>query len=170
MPMEPRDRKLPEDRRELFRRPMGRDLGENELIILDNGSKLVTVGDVVSLVVRKHGIVPFLSIYDGRTERHEMTEFSSLVKESGWEEIEVRNPPKMITAELIEAVKNAFEGKTHIIKVDGEEDLAAVACMVLAPCGTNIVYGWPGKGMKLVTTDEQVRKEAETLIEMMEEL
>ena len=48
MPMEPRDRKLPEDRRELFRRPMGRDLGENELIILDNGSKLVTVGDVVS--------------------------------------------------------------------------------------------------------------------------
>jgi hypothetical protein len=42
--------------------------------------------------------------------------------------------------------------------------------MVLAPYGTNIVYGWPGKGMKLVTTDEQVRKEAELLIEMMEEL
>jgi len=168
--MELRDRKLPEDRRELFRKPIGRDLGENELIILDKGSKLITVGDVVSLVVRKHGIVPFLSIYDGRTERHEMTEFSSLVKDSGWDEIEVRNPPKMITAELIEAVKNAFEGDIHIIKVDGEEDLATVACMALAPYGTNIVYGWPGKGMKLVTTDEHVRKEAELLIEMMEEL
>ncbi|HKM09338.1 MAG TPA: DUF359 domain-containing protein [Candidatus Methanomethylophilaceae archaeon] len=168
--MEFRDRLLPEDKRNLFKRPIGRDLKENELIKLDKGSKLVTVGDVVSLVARNHGIVPFLSIYDGKTERHDMTEFSSLVEEHGWEEVEVRNPPKMITSELIEAVKNAFEGKVHIIKVVGEEDLATVACMFLAPYGTNIVYGWPGRGMMLVTTDENVRKEAETLINMMEEL
>lgn len=168
--MTPRDRKLPDNRRDLFKRPIGCDLEENEIIKLDKGSKLVTVGDVVSLVVRKHGIVPFLSIYDGMTERHEMTEFSNLVKKSGWEEIEVKNPPKMITAELIEAVKNAFKGNTHIIKVDGEEDLATIVCMAFAPYGTNIIYGWPGKGMKLVTTNELIRKEAETLIEMMEEL
>ncbi len=168
--MEFRDRILSDDKREVFKKPIGRDFKEEELIQLDKGSKLVTVGDVVSLVVRKHGVVPFLSIYDGMTERHEMTEFSSMVEENHWDLIEVRNPPKMITAELLEAVKNAFEGKTHIIKVIGEEDLATVACMVLAPYGTHIVYGWPGKGMKLVTTDELVRKEAKTLIEMMEEL
>lgn len=168
--MTPRDRKLPDDRRYLFKRSIGRDLEEEEIIKLDKGSKLVTVGDVVSLVVRKYGVVPFLSIYDGMTERHEMTEFSNLVKNNGWEEIKVRNPPKMITAELIEAVKNAFKGNTHIIKVEGEEDLATIVCMAFAPYDTNIIYGWPGKGMKLVTTNELVRKEAEMLIEMMEEL
>ena len=168
--MEFRDRILPEDKRDVFKKPIGRDFKEEEIIKLDKGSKLVTVGDVVSLVVRKHGVVPFLSIYDGMTERHRMTEFSSMVEENRWDLIEVRNPPKMITAELLEAVKNAFEGKTHIIKVEGEEDLATVACMALAPYGTNIVYGWPGKGMKLVTTSEPVRNEAITLIEMMEEL
>ena len=168
--MEFRDRILPEDKRDVFKKPIGRDFKEEEIIKLDKGSKLVTVGDVVSLVVRKHGVVPFLSIYDGMTERHRMTEFSSMVEENRWDLIEVRNPPKMITAELLEAVKNAFEGKTHIIKVEGEEDLATVACMALAPYGTNIEYGWPGKGMKLVTTSEPVRNEAITLIEMMEEL
>ena len=76
----------------------------------------------------------------------------------------------MITAELVEAVKNAFEGDVHLIRVDGEEDLATVVCMLLAPLGTNIVYGWPGKGMMLVTTDEDIRKEAEALMNMMEEL
>lgn len=165
-----RDRILPDDKRELFKKPIGRDFKEEEIIKLDKGSKLVTVGDVVSLVVRRHGVTPFLSIYDGMTERHEMTDFSSMVEENLWDVIEVRNPPKMITAELVEAVKNAFEGKTHIIKVEGEEDLATVVCMILAPYGTNIVYGWPGKGMKLVTTNELVRKEAKILIETMEEL
>lgn len=168
--MEFRDRILPDDKREEFKKPIGRDFKEEEIIKLDKGSKLITVGDVVSLVVRKHGVVPFLSIYDGMTERHEMTEFSSMVEENRWDVTEVRNPPKMITAELIEAVKNAFEGKTRIIKVEGEEDLATIACIVLAPIGTHIVYGWPGKGMKLVTTDELIRKEAEILISMMEEL
>lgn len=164
------DRLLPEDKREVFGRPIGRPLAESELIKLDKGSKLITVGDVVSLVVRKHGIVPFLSIYDGKTERHTMTEFSSTVEEKGWDAISVRNPPKMITAELVEAVKNAFEGDVRLIRVDGEEDLATVVCMLLAPSGTNIVYGWPGKGMMLVTTDEDIRKEAEALMNMMEEL
>lgn len=163
------DRLLPEDKRELFGRPIGRPLDESELNGLKD-SKLVTVGDVVSLVVRKHGIVPFLSVYDGKTERHAMTEFSSMVEENGWDAVSVRNPPKMITAELVEAVKNAFEGGVRLIKVDGEEDLATVVCMLLAPLGTDIVYGWPGKGMMLVTTDGNIRKEAETLMEMMEEL
>ncbi|MCL1811228.1 MAG: GTP-dependent dephospho-CoA kinase family protein [Methanomassiliicoccaceae archaeon] len=163
-------RKVPEKNRELFKEPLGRDLKEAELNVIDKMSKMITVGDVVSLTAIKHGIVPDLSIYDGMTERREMTEFATLVKNEGWEEIAVKNEAGMITAELIAAIRNALNGNKEIIRVEGEEDLAVIPCILLSPEGTNIIYGWPGKGMKLVVTDESIRKKARYLMEMTEEL
>jgi uncharacterized protein (UPF0218 family) len=128
------------------------------------------VGDVVSLTAVKQGVVPDLSIYDGMTERKEMTEFATLVRDEGWEETVVRNEAGTITAELIAAIRNALNGKNEIIRVEGEEDLAVIPCILLSPEGTNIIYGWPGKGMKLVVTDENIRKKAQYLMEMTEEL
>jgi len=168
--MEPVSRKVPEKNREFFKEPLGRDIKEEELNVIDGRSKMITVGDVVSLTVMKRGIVPDLSIYDGMTERREMTEFASFVKNKGWEETVVRNEAGTITAELIAAVRNALNGKKEIIRVEGEEDLAVIPCILLSPEGTNIIYGWPGKGMKLIATDENIRKKALRLMEMTEEL
>jgi len=168
--MESVSRKVPEKNRELFKEPLGRDLEEKELTVIDKRSKMITVGDVVSLTVVKHGIIPDLSIYDGMTERKEMTEFAVLVKNKGWEETAVRNEAGTITAELIAAIKNALNGKNEIIRVEGEEDLAVVPCILLSPMGTNIIYGWPGKGMKLIVTDEEIQKKAQYLMEMTEGL
>ncbi|MDR1954730.1 MAG: GTP-dependent dephospho-CoA kinase family protein [Candidatus Methanoplasma sp.] len=168
--MEPVSKKVPEKSREFFKEPLGRDLKEEELTVIDRRSKMITVGDVVSLTAVKYGVTPDLSIYDGMTERREMTEFASLVKEKGWKETVVKNEAGMITAGLITAIKNALNGKNEIIRVDGEEDLATIPCILLSPEGTNIIYGWPGKGMMLVVTDEKIRKKAQTLMEMTEEL
>jgi uncharacterized protein (UPF0218 family) len=168
--METISRKVPEKSRELFKEPLGRDLSEEELKVIDRRSKMITVGDVVSLTVVKQGIVPDLSIYDGMTERREMTEFASFVKNKGLEETVVRNEAGTITAELTAAIRNALNGKEEIIRVEGEEDLATIPCILLSPDGTNIIYGWPGKGMKLIVTDEETRKKAQYLMEMTEEL
>ena len=168
--MESVSRRVPEKNRELFKEPLGRDLQEKELTVIDKRSKMITVGDVVSLTAVKHGIIPDLSIYDGMTERKEMTEFAVLVKSRGWEETVVRNEAGTITAELITAVKNALNGKNEIVRVDGEEDLAVIPCILLSPIGTNIIYGWPGKGMMLIVTDESIRKKAQYLMERTEGL
>jgi uncharacterized protein (UPF0218 family) len=168
--MEAVSRKVPEKSREFFKEPLGTDIKEKELKVIDGKSKMITVGDVVSLTVVKHGIIPDISIYDGMTERREMTEFATLVKNKGWKETVVRNEAGTITAELITAIKNALNGKKEIIRVEGEEDLATIPCILLSPEGTNIIYGWPGKGMKLIVTDEKIRKKARHLMEMTEEL
>jgi len=168
--MESVSRRVPEKNRELFKEPLGRDLKEKELTVIDKKSKMITVGDVVSLTVVKHGIIPDLSIYDGMTERREMTEFAALVKNRGWGETVVGNEAGTITAELIDAVRNALNGKNEIIRVEGEEDLAVMPCILMFPIGTNIIYGWPGKGMKLIVTDEEIQKKVQYLVEMMEEL
>jgi len=160
---------IPEDKRELFKEPLGTLIEKNDLKKL-KGKKLITVGDVVSLTVNRNGIRPDIAVYDGMTERREMTEFASLVKSKGWESVDAVNPAGTITAELANAVENALSGKKKItIRVIGEEDLAVIPCILLAPIGTDVIYGWPGKGMMLITTDEHIKKRTQELLENTEE-
>ena len=160
-------RRVPEDKRNIFKEPIGSELKESELI-KHHDTKMITVGDVVSLTVRRNGIRPILSVYDGYTERREMTEFASLV-ESEEKEV-VANPAGTITDELDDAVRNALTtGSTDLIRVEGEEDLALMPCILHAPEGAEIVYGWPGKGMKIVSMDDVTRKRVEELWKMMED-
>ena len=162
-----RDLVLPASARECFKEPIGTELYDEDLESFDAQTALITVGDVVSLTFRKHGIVPNLSIYDGFTERREMTEFAHLV--SGEERTKVVNPAGTITAAMADAVLAGIEGKTALIEVVGEEDLALLPCIILSPIGTRIVYGWPGKCMMLITTDELTKKKAIELMAKMEE-
>ena len=160
-------RRVPEDKREIFKERLGSELNESELI-KHHDKRMITVGDVVSLTMRRNGIRPILSVYDGYTERHEMTEFAALVE--GEEKKVVANPAGTITDELDDAVRNALtSGTTDLIRVEGEEDLALMPCVLHAPIGTEIVYGWPGKGMMVITTDDSVRKRVEELWNMMED-
>jgi len=166
------DRRLPPARRGEFQQPVGRDLAESELAaVAANHIKVITVGDVVSLRVREHGLTPVLSVYDGRTERRTETAFAALVEREGWAETVVVNPAGMVTSALTEAVENALVGKApEIIRVKGEEDLALLPCILSAPDGAMVIYGWPGRGMKAVEVDGASRHNAERLLGLMEEL
>ena len=160
-------RRVPEEKRYIFKEPIGSELKESELI-KHQDTKIITVGDVVSLTMRRNGIRPILSVYDGYTERHEMTDFAALVE--GERKVTVNNPAGTITDELEGAVRNALTtGKTDLIRVDGEEDLALMPCILYAPEGAKVVYGWPGKGMMIVSTDDVTRKRVEELWKMMED-
>ena len=160
-------RRVPEDKRQIFKEPIGSELKESELI-KHHDKKMITVGDVVSLTMRRNGIRPILSVYDGYTERHEMTDFAALVE--GEEKVTVSNPAGTITDELDDAVRNALTtGNTDLIRVDGEEDLALMPCILHSPEGAEVVYGWPGKGMMIVSTDDVIRKRVEELWKMMED-
>lgn len=162
-------RRLPFVRREEFKQPFGTQIDEHILQYIDAENILITVGDVVSLAARKNGVTPDLSIYDGMTERRAMTEFAELVRDAGEEEVVVENPAGEITCGMFDAVRNALAGKTKLIRVIGEEDLAVLPCMLLAPEGTRIIYGLPGIGMTMVTTTNDIRERAEELWNQMEE-
>ena len=96
-----------------------------------------------------------------------MTEFATLVESE--EKEEVVNPAGMITRQLVESIRGRIEGPGGLIKVIGEEDLALMPVILFAPIGTDIVYGWPGKCMMRVTTDESIKSKIEQLMFKMEE-
>ncbi len=159
---------LPEKDRQVFKEQLGTELYDSDLEQYHAQTTLITVGDVVSLTFRKHGIKPFLSIYDGMTERRDMTEFALLVEDE--EKEEVRNPAGMITRDLVDSIRRCMEGSGGLIKVDGEEDLALMPVILLAPLGSDIIYGWPGKCMMRITTDEGIRTKIEHMLFRMEEI
>ena len=165
-----RSRRVPDKVRGSFQEPIGIPITENDLKHINRKDRLITVGDMVSLTANRNGITPDVAIYDGMTERRVMTDFASYVEDMGWKTVDVVNPAGTMTAELMDAVENALSGrKRTVIRVTGEEDLAVIPCILMSPAGTNIVYGWPGKGMMLITTDGIIKKRTEELFEKTEE-
>jgi pantetheine-phosphate adenylyltransferase len=71
-------------------------------------------------------------------------------------DLQVTNFPQQITTELVAALQTAILGNSKYILVDGEEDLAAVAAVLLAPLNSSIYYGQPDTGMvQMIATEAQ---------------
>ena len=151
--------------------PIGEIMTESEVVkAAKRCSKVVSVGDVVSLAMVQHGLLPHLTIYDRTTERAPMTMMDRHVKEMPGIDVTVRNPPGRITPELVNAISKAmYSSEPTKLLVDGEEDLAGLVCAALGPDGSCLVYGLPGKGLAFVQMDDKVRENAKRLIYKMEE-
>lgn len=78
--------------------------------------------------------------------------------------VRVANENGTISVKMIEALANAIETSAKHLIVDGEEDLAAVALVLLAPLGTHIYYGQPKIGMvDMIVTEEKKEEVANVL-------
>jgi uncharacterized protein (UPF0218 family) len=133
---------------------------------------LVTVGDMVTATLLDSGYDISLAVFDYKTKRTEKRDFGTRLKKMPGMRLHATNPPAVITRELREALQNAFlligTGARVGIEVDGEEDLAAIPAIIMAPEGSMVLYGMPGKGMVVVTVNDEARKKARALLGLME--
>lgn len=148
--------RLPDNLRDLLKTPMGKLVLEKELIeILKNEKIIIAVGDQVTYTILKNSIEPILCVVDYQTRRGKFpSEFIQLIKSYGDEVINVKNPKGTITDDLWKAIKDAFENAKKNIKtrieVEGEEDLASLAVISMAPSDAIIIYGLPDKGVLVI--------------------
>jgi hypothetical protein len=164
---------LPDGAREAMREPLGPVIQTSELgMHLEGARVLVTVGDMVTATLLDAGYDISLAVFDFKTLRTEQRDFQHRLEKFGGRRIRVGNPPAMLTMELWEAIQNAFllvgTGERVGIEVDGEEDLAAIPAIIMAPDGARVLYGLPGKGMVVVTVGAGSRKKAGALLGLME--
>jgi cytidyltransferase-like protein len=129
---------------------------------LGKESPIITVGDIVTDTFLQHGWPFNLAIYDQRTLRKSYTsqEISPIVHASAQR---VVNPAGSMSFELAQWLTLYFrsfygdaidKAQSEFLFIEGEEDLATVAAVVLAPLGSTIVYGQPHEGMvQLVVTE-----------------
>ena len=160
---------LKKESRGIFKKPFGklypalnkvdRDFLENHFII--------SIGDATTNNVLNADIIPKIGIIDNKIER----EISKHTIEYNAITLNVDNPPGTITDELWETIKKAknlaAEESNVLIVVNGEEDLAVIPCVLMAPENTVILYGQPGEGLVVVEADK-IRDMAENMLDHFE--
>ncbi|NYB52480.1 MAG: DUF359 domain-containing protein [Methanobacteriaceae archaeon] len=124
---------------------------------------LITVGDVTTRNLQKSGLIPHLGIIDHVVERSPINEKKPVdYTIYDYVTLNAENPPGLITDELQDAIGKAFKliksGFRVIIVVDGEEDLAAIPCILMAPTTSLVLYGQPGEGLVVCEVDKVLEK------------
>ncbi len=136
----------------------------NELIKKEKPSRIISVGDVVSLNLHKHGIEPQLTIIDNVSLRDKAMPQEEVVEKT----VYVDNPQGTIAIGAILAVKKALEGKEHThIVVKGEEDLLTLIAVLFAPENAFVVYGQPFSGVVVVKVTSERKARAQEFLNAM---
>lgn len=131
-------------------------------------SPIITVGDVTTAKFLKLQLAPYLAIVDFLVNRKRT--YRNLL-ELGFAQPNpdylVKNPPGQISAHLIETVKNALINRhKQVIVVDGEEDLAFIPALLLAPIPSVIFYGQPKKGLVKVEVTPEAKSKLCSLLQI----
>jgi len=163
---------LPEGLRDMLKGQMGRLVDEKTLIdILKNESRIVSIGDQVTYTILKNDIEPFFCIVDYHTRRGVCEEeIVDLIKSYAKKAIGVKNPMGTISDDLWKVIESAFEelGSGGLrIEVEGEEDLASLAVIYLAPSDVTIIYGLPDKGVLVVKPTNDNKAKVKEVLDMM---
>ncbi|WP_254545596.1 GTP-dependent dephospho-CoA kinase family protein [Halomarina pelagica] len=159
--------RLPDALRADLKDPVGPIYTDPSTLLADAGDgPLIAVGDVVTEHLLRE-TVPDVALVDGQTKRTPLDERVDLSPFD--REVRVENPAATLSRDLLVALREGLAGgETVAVVVDGEEDLAAVPAIAVAPLGATVVYGQPDEGMVLVVVDETVRADMREFLGRME--
>ncbi len=131
---------------------------------------IITVGDICTIKIFEQIREPNLAIVDLKTKRNTLLDSEQLkiMDKIGYNNIEVRNPAGTISKALWKAIESSLsEEKNSKITVKGEEDLAALAVISMAPEEAKVIYGMPDRGMVVVDVNQQSKKRANDFLKRM---
>ena len=127
--------------------------------------KIIAVGDVTVYSLQIANREAWISVIDGMTHRKKWDKFEQIDMDEKLL-INAKNPPGMLTNSIFEACSKAisqFENVT--IFVDGEEDLAPIPLILMAPLGTILLYGQPNEGLIVREIDISAKRRARRFLD-----
>jgi pantetheine-phosphate adenylyltransferase len=140
--------------RQFFSKPIGRLVEQPNY---RTQSPVAVVGDYcLDTFIRNDWNWWNIGVFDKKQQRESFS--SELISRLSINE-EVENPAGKITQDLtkkLSAIVDAKQDKS-VVFVNGEEDLAAVALVLLLPLDSVIYYGQPNQGMVEMVVTEQLK-------------
>lgn len=151
---------LPNELRERLSKPFGAVAsGERLSECIKNCTRVISVGDIVSWTLLSGGIEPHLIVFDMRTRRGPCDKLEQHRGAEGVLRLKATNPPGRLSVALWNAIAGALQSRKRTeIEVDGEEDLASLACIYLADPGDCVIYGIPDVGIDIVEVDNEIKE------------
>jgi uncharacterized protein (UPF0218 family) len=160
---------LPDDLRGSFKDPFGPVYTDAAALLADAGRPVIAVGDVVTYHLRRAGHSPAVAVVDGKTKREAVDAEIREALADPEHRRDVENPPGALSESLLAAIAEAVASEEPItIVVDGEEDLATLPAVLVAPLGGTVVYGQPDEGMVRVDVTEEAKAKMRSLVERMD--
>tara|TARA_B100000029_G_scaffold464596_1_gene498654 strand:+ start:19 stop:978 length:960 start_codon:yes stop_codon:yes gene_type:complete len=134
---------------------------------------LIAVGDVTALALQLEGRSADIALVDGMTKREEWPDAREIDPSDYDNILKCSSPAGSLTYSLLKACETAISswresGRSTLIQVDGEEDLAPLILHPLAPIGSAVLYGQPGKGVVIRWSDEDSKGRCRNLIRGLE--
>jgi uncharacterized protein (UPF0218 family) len=152
--------------RKLVSQPLAEVLSEEDAVERVGSSQgiCISVGDVVSRTFLERGLSPKVIVFDEKTRR-EKTGFPAELM-AGYSLHEAENPAGTISEEASLLLKKliSHSGKSAL-KILGEEDLLGLPAIDLAPVGSLVSYGQPGRGIVVVVVDQESKKTARRILD-----
>jgi broad-specificity NMP kinase/uncharacterized protein (UPF0218 family) len=153
---------IPESVREELREPYGKLFpGLEEALGHCGKRKLFSVGDQVGHMLLESKRKPEVLVYDGRIRRKP----SGNRIETGFPELRTENKVGFLGKNLWRTIQDALSAKRQVqIFVEGEEDMAVLPLMLMAPEGACIIYGLFDRGVCLIEAGEESKAAAKELL------
>ena len=163
---------LPDNLREILKEPIGCLVDEKKLLeLLKKEKHIVSIGDLVTYTILKNEIKPTFCIVDFKTRRGECSEeIKDTIKSYGKKSIVIKNPPGTISDDLWKIIEIAFQNMELNglrIEIVGEEDLASLAAIYMAPPDVTIIYGLPDKGVLIVKPTIENKNKVKEILDKM---
>ncbi|HET7148893.1 MAG TPA: DUF359 domain-containing protein [Candidatus Nitrosopolaris sp.] len=138
---------------------------------VENAKMIVSVGDATTDRVALYGIVPSVSVVDGKERRvQRRTAGGDSLSQSQVLQFKCSNPAGTISKGAVQVLRDAIKASsTNPVRVivEGEEDLLALPIFLLLPYGSIVLYGQPFKGIVIVEIDSETRTRAKDLMESL---
>ncbi len=150
---------MPDSMRRELASPLGPVVDETEVLPrIPRGSPVASVGDMTTATLLRLGVGLRFSVVDLKTRRAPGGDWEARTQARGVATVRVSSPQATITAELWNAVLEAWASPAPTrLLVEGEEDLAALPAILHAPEGAMVIYGIPDRGLALVQVAPGVR-------------
>ncbi|MWG34272.1 GTP-dependent dephospho-CoA kinase family protein [Halomarina oriensis] len=159
---------LSEELRAELKDPVGPLYTDPAALLADAGRPLVAVGDVVTTHLLRE-TTPDVALVDGLTKRTELPDDERVDTDAFDSVVHVENPAATLSRDLLVALADALASdESTVLLVEGEEDLAAVPAIAVAPDGASVVYGQPDEGMVHVRVDDETRAAMREFLARME--
>ena len=162
---------LPETLRSELAKPLGKLYKSVEEFVdkSSNHKKIFVVGDASVVNFKRLGTNPDLSIVDFMVQRkNTFNNFEQLGFKKGCKYQTVKNRPGEITRELATTINKSIGNSLDLVKVDGEEDLAVLPLVLLAPLESCVIYGQREQGIVVIDVWEKTKEKFLKILESFE--
>lgn len=134
-----------------------------DLTLIRKNQNIIVVGDVSTRWCLNNNVTMSMAVIDGKTERRRVSKpvepylFDRIIRAD--------NPAGSVSTEIVKVFEQMdFQSKT-LVQVQGEEDLVALAAVLLLPLENIVIYGQRGMGIVMMEVSEALKEKYVFLIE-----